>query len=224
MDINKTDAPSSSSIIQEIEILSWERQVGESEEAWEAFALYRDLGVDRSHDKVAKALQKSMALMGGWSRTNAWTARALAYDVYMDRQRQAIKETHQARLLEAHLAEGEKIRQVGSKLLDDKPATGRRKKPVPITSHEGQKAAEMVKIGQGLQRLALGMPTTITKQQVEYQKAVEESLAAQASVVRILQEFITEDTIRECDNCARIAAEIERIAFHQERARALLGG
>ena len=45
----------------------WERQPGESAQAYEAFAIYRDMGSNRSLRVVAEQLSKSDTLIKRWS-------------------------------------------------------------------------------------------------------------------------------------------------------------
>lgn len=63
----------------------WERQSGESPQAFEAFAAYRDLGPARSITKVVQQLGKSRPLLSRWSSQYAWVMRASAYDREQDR-------------------------------------------------------------------------------------------------------------------------------------------
>ncbi|MET8679987.1 hypothetical protein ABZW18_20985 [Streptomyces sp. NPDC004647] len=88
----------------------WERQSGESPQAFEAFAVYRDLGPTRSVTKVAQELDKSRTLLGRWSKQHAWVMRATAYDREQDRvflveQRQARRDIarRHAKLAQAFL-------------------------------------------------------------------------------------------------------------------------
>ena len=64
----------------------WERQPGETEKQFEAFAIYRDLGSERSVNEVCKRLSKSRTLISKWSSQNQWVSRATAYDNDLQRQ------------------------------------------------------------------------------------------------------------------------------------------
>lgn len=63
----------------------WERLESESSKAYEAFCIYRDMGIQRSLSKVADELQKSDTLIGRWSRTFDWVERAAQWDSEQDR-------------------------------------------------------------------------------------------------------------------------------------------
>ncbi len=65
----------------------WERRKGESQRAFAAFVMYRDLGNERTYATVAEKLQKSEALIGRWGRNHSWQERVEAYDAYLDRRR-----------------------------------------------------------------------------------------------------------------------------------------
>lgn len=66
----------------------WDRQVGESAPAWEAFALYRDMGSDRSLAHVSRQVGKHKTLMDRWSRRWSWVARVAAFEDEADRIKQ----------------------------------------------------------------------------------------------------------------------------------------
>lgn len=63
----------------------WDRQPGETDPAWAAFVVYRDLGLERSGAKVGKELGKSHQLIERWSAKNAWVTRVQAWDREQDR-------------------------------------------------------------------------------------------------------------------------------------------
>ncbi len=67
----------------------WERQKGESEQAYEAFSIYRDLGLQRSNAKVCERLSKSRQLISRWKARYDWDERARAYDNELARQAHA---------------------------------------------------------------------------------------------------------------------------------------
>lgn len=67
-------------------IKPWERQPGESEKAFEAFARYRDMGESRTFTAVAGKLQKSGSLIRRWKDKFDWEQRVSAYDNDLERQ------------------------------------------------------------------------------------------------------------------------------------------
>ena len=58
----------------------WYRLQGETWQAYEAFACYRDMGGARSLKKVASKLSKNVSLMGHWSSKHDWQNRIEAFD------------------------------------------------------------------------------------------------------------------------------------------------
>lgn len=62
----------------------WERQKGESAQAYEAFVTYRDMGPDRSLRAVGQKLGKSRQLIERWSSAWNWPERVRAYENYLD--------------------------------------------------------------------------------------------------------------------------------------------
>lgn len=72
----------------------WERQKGESEKAFEAFAAYRDMGEKRTFTAVAEKLHKSYTLIRRWKNNWNWDERVREYDNDLEKQAraQAIKD------------------------------------------------------------------------------------------------------------------------------------
>lgn len=66
-------------------IMPWERQEGETVKQFEAFCVYRDMGKDRTLQKVADELSKSGALIRRWSANNNWLDRVAAWEDEQDR-------------------------------------------------------------------------------------------------------------------------------------------
>lgn len=58
----------------------WTRRDNETDPAYQAFKLYLDMGPERSCDRVAKSLGKSLQLLTGWSSKHEWVARVRAFD------------------------------------------------------------------------------------------------------------------------------------------------
>lgn len=80
----------------------WERKKGETQQSFEAFTIYRDMGPKRSLEKVSQKLGKSRSLMERWSRRHNWVERCRAYDEEMDRiSREALEEARRE-MVERH--------------------------------------------------------------------------------------------------------------------------
>lgn len=79
--------------------LPWERQKGETPQAFEAFSAYRDMGSKRGLRSVAQRLGKSLTLISRWSSAWEWVERCRAYDNDLERQEriQAAKDLKEAR-------------------------------------------------------------------------------------------------------------------------------
>lgn len=68
----------------------WDRQPGESDQAWAAFVAYRDLGADRSIRAAVEKLEKPKTYNSTaqqFSQKNGWRIRVEAYDREQDRLR-----------------------------------------------------------------------------------------------------------------------------------------
>ena len=81
----------------------WERQPGESEPAFAAFTVYRDMAEKRSLREVGRQLGKSRALIERWSSKWNWQERVRAYDNDLQKQQhvQAIKNSK--KMAERHI-------------------------------------------------------------------------------------------------------------------------
>ena len=82
----------------------WERQKNESSKAYAAFCVYRDLGPERSLEKVRQNLDKprTRKWLGDWSVKYNWVERAQAYDDYIERKKREEKENAILEMAERH--------------------------------------------------------------------------------------------------------------------------
>ncbi len=66
------------------EVVFPQRMHGESDPAWEAFLIYRDMGTERRLKKVAEKCGKNNRLIARWSTEHHWRARAWQHDCELD--------------------------------------------------------------------------------------------------------------------------------------------
>lgn len=81
----------------------WERQKGESAQAFEAFSIYLEMGTERSLRAVGQKLGKSRALIERWSSTHEWVKRAETYDAELHRQAYAATVKRARKMAERHI-------------------------------------------------------------------------------------------------------------------------
>jgi hypothetical protein len=90
----------------------WEQQSKESAQAYEAFALYRSQGAQRSLRKVAHKLDKSFQIMSRWSRRHKWVNRVRAYDESIGKEVIADEKDAVLRMNKRHMVESQKLQQL----------------------------------------------------------------------------------------------------------------
>lgn len=81
----------------------WERQKGESEKAYEAFAVYRDMGEKRTFTAVAEKLQKSDSLIRRWKERWEWQERVRLYDNDLQKEARAKAIKDRRNMTERHI-------------------------------------------------------------------------------------------------------------------------
>lgn len=67
----------------------WERQPGEGDARFAAFAAYRDMPVPRSLRRLGEQIDRDASLVARWSSADGWQDRVAAWDLEQDRQRRA---------------------------------------------------------------------------------------------------------------------------------------
>lgn len=111
----------------------WERQPGESKQAYEAFKKYLELGDERSNARVGQELGKSKTLIDRWSSVNSWVKRVNAFDDYMSRKELKEHEKQFKEMIDRQLITAKKFQTVAlTKLgkMDEKKIMGMRDRDV----------------------------------------------------------------------------------------------
>ena len=141
----------------------WERQPEETNKAWNAFRIYRDMDpAERSTEKVRKVIGCNTARhLETWSSQYNWVSRAGAYDAHMDelkrnqreRERLAASERRIQLAKNMQLVGGAKIQEIGKKI-QDALSKG---EALPAISLKD--AAALIDAGVKLERLEAGLTT-----------------------------------------------------------------
>ena len=124
----------------------WEKQPGETPRAFEAFACYRDMGVNRSLRKVVQALDKNLTTIAEWSSKYDWVKRVEAWDVEQDRiaRRELIAE--QAATRKRQRQQAQAMQEKGMALLES----------ISIGDAKLSEIVSLLKAGMEQERIAIG--------------------------------------------------------------------
>lgn len=199
----------------------WEQQPNESAKVFAPFAAYRDMGRSRSLRDLARMEHRSVQGLGRLSTIYKWVARAAAYDEHMVREGEE-RTREEERAARARLAEEANKRRADAierqydtatalltiarrlmsppkELRDQVKATGDASLLdawVPNADNMRAATAAMDKAIHH-QRLAMGLPTDVTRQDVVLRQQVIEAADVQDTVIRLIEEFV-------CDECKTV--------------------
>lgn len=162
---------------------AWDRRPDESQPAWEAFRIYRDLRSSRSHARVAAEVGKSVELMSRWSRRDEWVERARAFDAYEDRLRLQSIADGIRKMGERHTQTGQLLAQVlslpaqalAAKYREDPEAVMRELAALDTVGliRLARDATHALYTAIGIERLARGEPTEVVRQDVLHADVID---------------------------------------------------
>lgn len=152
----------------------WERQPGESAQAFEAWAIYRDMGMDRSLTNLAQRLheayprrwkneESARAGVAAWSSRHQWQRRLEQWDIAEDRRRRAQRDAERVEMEQAHLSLSRSL--LTAALARARGTTGPNGvQALPASGIENW--SELARVGEAavrMERLTRGLPTDLTR-------------------------------------------------------------
>lgn len=157
----------------------WDRLNGESDKAFAAFCVYRDLGAERSAEKVQLKLSKSTGYLRQlykWSSLHNWVDRVSAWDDFKDKEVQAALIVNEQTVINNELSDYEFWRKVVDK----------RKKIIDDANYKGEgfemfNLLELMTKSHNLGRRALKMPEKYTESKQDITSGGKELKALTAS-------------------------------------------
>lgn len=207
----------------------WLRLRQETKPAYEAFCVYYQTPkAERSINKTAEKIGKHRTQLTTWSSMFSWIVRARAWDdkleneqaraqqhaiaLEQDTQKQQQREAQDDSLKAARALKREALRVLAAEQAkakvgpNGKTAGDPDAKNIALAGQALEKASQM-------ERIALGLPTDISRTDITLRETVAAALESQ----RLLRDLITEDL---CDACrSAIRAKMVRLA---ERDRELV--
>lgn len=141
----------------------YKRLPSDTDKSFEAFCIYRDMGANRSLEKVSQALSKSIPLLKGWSTTHNWQERVAAYDASLDEKNLDENAERQKRIKDNAYQDYLKLRKAIDKRMGLLEAVDFRGELYEIVN-----LAELMKKADDYARRAVGLPDKITEQKNEH--------------------------------------------------------
>jgi len=147
----------------------WERRADETDKAFRAFVVYRDMGTGRAIDRIPQfilgptgaPLYKSVRYFRVWSSQYNWVERVRAYDAHLDDVRRKAtedeirKEREDMRKTHRTIARAMQDRIIAKLMPDPKD----RSTYLPVKDIKPGQIPAWVKIATDLERLTMDMPT-----------------------------------------------------------------
>jgi hypothetical protein len=127
----------------------WEQLDNENGRAFEAFLVYREMGLSRSLKKVANVIGRSRSWTERMASSNEWTLRARAYDREVDRIRLAANAEAQVEMILRHARLGQEVVALAHDAL-------RRIDPESLKPGD---VVRLLELGVKTERLSRGAPT-----------------------------------------------------------------
>lgn len=91
------------------ELEPWERQPNETDKAWEAFLIFRDMGPSRTVVGVQRKLGKADGTIQRWSTGHNWRERVKPYDRHVDKMAVAAYTERATELMDQQLRLSKKL-------------------------------------------------------------------------------------------------------------------
>lgn len=97
----------------------WERQENESNKAFQAFCIFRDLGTGRTLAAVSEKLRKSYDLIRRWSKNYFWQNRADAWDKMISEKAAEKAAEEYSKMLEVQINLGKMLQAKAAKAIQN---------------------------------------------------------------------------------------------------------
>lgn len=186
----RAKGPKVAAEVVRIEREPWERQVGEPGAAFEAFALYRDIGYARTIRRAAEIatedtprnLETVYSGYKKWATRWRWAERAESYDVVVDRRMREARESEWERTLATHAQAGRALQTRSITRVLGGELNGRKIEAADPAELSLVEAARVLELGIRIERVANGKPADLLRGAM---------VATQAEVEGLLREIVS---------------------------------